>query len=288
MKNKTRKMVKRILFTIFGTLLMAIGTHFFLFEAQIASGGVGGAAILINELVPAFQTGTVTAILNVVLFIVGFIFLGPEFGLYTLSGTFSYSLILLLFGKYFGDYGLVVADPIVNLIVGSGFVGIGLAFVFLVNASTGGTDILAKIIDKYTSLGMGTAVMLADSIVIIGAAFVLGIEKAIYGLLALIVTTIVINKILTGFNTLIQMTIISSNIDEINSYITKELNRGTTLYKARGGYTGHDKEILMTIVGRSQYLRIKNKVSKIDENAFVFINSTSEVIGEGFTREVTE
>lgn len=230
----------------------------------------------------------VTATLNIILFIIGFIVLGPEFGAYTITGTTVYSLLLIFYDAYFKEVGLIVKDPIVNLIVGAGLSGLGLSFVFSANASTGGTDILAKILDKYFSIGMGTAVMIADSTVIIAAAFVLGIEKAIYGILALMTSSLVINKVLTGFNTLIKMTIISTHIDEINDYINKDLNRGTTLYKARGGYTGQDKEILMTIVGRSQYLKIKNRVNKIDEHAFVFISSTSEVIGEGFTREAAQ
>lgn len=286
--NKVSRIVKRIVLIVIGSFLMSIGTYFFLFEAKIASGGVGGTALLISELIPSIQVGMLTAVLNIILFIIGFIVLGPEFGIYTITGTTVYSLLLIIYDAFFKEVGLIVKDPIVNLIVGAGLSGLGLSFVFSANASTGGTDIIAKIIDKYFSIGMGTAIMLADSIVIVGAAFVFGIEKAIYGILALIISSMVINKVLTGFNTLIQMTIISSHIDEINNYITKELNRGTTLYKARGGYTGSDKEILMTIVGRSQYLKIKNRVNKIDEQAFVFINSTSEVIGEGFTREAVQ
>lgn len=287
-KNKTNRMIKRILLIIIGAILMSIGTYFFLFEAKIASGGVGGAALLISELIPSIQVGMLTATLNIILFIIGFIVLGPEFGAYTITGTTVYSLLLIFYDAYFKEVGLIVKDPIVNLIVGAGLSGLGLSFVFSANASTGGTDILAKILDKYFSIGMGTAIMIADSTVIIAAAFVLGIEKAIYGILALMTSSLVINKVLTGFNTLIKMTIISTHIDEINDYINKDLNRGTTLYKARGGYTGQDKEILMTIVGRSQYLKIKNRVNKIDEHAFVFISSTSEVIGEGFTREAAQ
>lgn len=286
--KKTNKIIKRVLLIVIGAVLMSWGTYFFLFEAKIASGGVGGLALLISELVPSIQVGMVTAILNAILFIIGFIVLGPEFGVYTITGTVVYSLLLISYDIFFKDVGLIVKDPIVNLIVGAGITGLGLALVFSANASTGGTDILAKILDKYFSIGMGTAIMIADSTVIIAAAFVLGIEKAIYGILALVTSSMVINKVLTGFNTLIQMTIISTHIEEINRYITNDLNRGTTLYKARGGYTGNDKEILMTIVGRSQYLKIKNKVNKIDADAFVFISGTSEVIGEGFTREAAK
>lgn len=284
--NKKARTVKRILFIIIGSILMSFGTYFFLFTADIASGGVGGIALIVNNIFPFLSKGAVTLALNIVLFILGFIVLGREFGVYTIFGAGLYSILFLLYDRIADQVGVIIHDPIINLITGSFLTGAGLAFVFNSNASTGGTDILAKIIDKYFSIGMGTAIMIADSFVIVLAAFTFGIEKAIYGILALMLTSFVLDKILTGFNTLIQMTIISTHIEEINSFITFDLNRGTTLYKTRGGYTGSDREILMTIVGRSQYLKIKSFVNRIDENAFVFINTTSEVIGEGFTREV--
>ncbi len=284
--NKKARTAKRILFIIIGSVLMSFGTYFFLFAANIASGGVGGISLIVNSVFPFLSKGMVTLVLNIILFIVGYVVLGREFGIFTIFGTGLYSLLFLLYDKIAPQVGVIIQDPIINLITGSFLIGAGLGFVFNSNASTGGTDIIAKILDKYFSIGMGTAIMIADSAVIVLAAFTFGIEKAIYGIISLMLTSFVLDKILTGFNTLIQMTIISNHIEEINAFITYNMNRGTTLYKTRGGYTGSDREILMTIVGRSQYLKIKSFVNRVDENAFVFINATSEVIGEGFTREV--
>ena len=288
MSKQTKKKIKRLIFIVIGAFIMAIGSYFFLFAANIASGGVGGLALIIHNVFPNLPIGAVTTIFNIVLFVLGLIFLGKEFGVFTLVGTLSYSGFLLLGDLFFMDRKLIVEDPLVNMIVGSAFLAIGLAVVFNQNASTGGTDILAKIITKYTSIGLGTSVMLADVIVIILAIFTLGIEKAIYGVLSLVFSSMVIDKVLMGFNSLIKMTIISSEIDKINEYVIKELNRGTTIYVARGGYTHREKDILVTIVGRRQYVKIKNYINSIDDNAFVFINNTSEVIGEGFTRETVD
>ena len=288
MSKQTKKKIKRLIFIVIGAFIMAIGSYFFLFAANIASGGVGGLALIIHNVFPNLPIGAVTTIFNIALFVLGLIFLGKEFGVFTLVGTLSYSGFLLLGDLFFMDRKLIVEDPLVNMIVGSAFLAIGLAVVFNQNASTGGTDILAKIITKYTSIGLGTSVMLADVIVIILAIFTLGIEKAIYGVLSLVFSSMVIDKVLMGFNSLIKMTIISSEIDKINEYVIKELNRGTTIYVARGGYTHREKDILVTIVGRRQYVKIKNYINSIDDNAFVFINNTSEVIGEGFTRETVD
>lgn len=284
MKRKTKRKIKRFLLIIIGSILMAIAAYFFLFASNIASGGVGGVSLIINYLAPWMPIGIMTAILNVILFVVGFIILGREFGIYTIAGTAAYSLILILFDVFVKEQKVILQDPLMNVITASVLTGIGLSLVFSQNASTGGTDIIAKILDKYLSVGMGTAIMMADAFVIILAVFTLGIEKAIYGILSLSITSIVIDKILTGFNTMIKMTIISDRIDEINEFIIS-LDRGTTIYKAIGGYTKEDRNILVTIVTRTQYVKIKNYINRIDEKAFVFVNTTSDVIGEGFTRE---
>lgn len=286
MSKKQFRKIKRIILIIFGAALMGVGSYFFLFRANIASGGVGGMSLLINNLFPQIKIGYMATFLNLILFAIGLKILGREFGMYTLIGTVSYSVALIVYESIWPVAPMIVQDDIVNLIVGSAFMGVGLGLVFNQNASTGGTDILAKIIDKYTSIGIGTALALADAMVIVIAIFVLGIEKAIYGVIAVGLTSVFVDKVLSGFNTLIQMTIISNDVDIINDYINQELNRGTTLYKAVGGYTKHDKRILMTIVDRSQYVKIKKFINKIDDNAFVFINTTNEVIGEGFTKEV--
>ena len=284
MKRKTKRKIKRFLLIIIGSILMAIAAYFFLFASNIASGGVGGVSLIINYLAPWMPIGIMTAILNVILFVVGFIILGREFGIYTIAGTAAYSLILILFDVFVKEQKVILQDPLMNVITASVLTGIGLSLVFSQNASTCGTDIIAKILDKYLSVGMGTAIMMADAFVIILAVFTLGIEKAIYGILSLSITSIVIDKILTGFNTMIKMTIISDRIDEINEFIIS-LDRGTTIYKAIGGYTKEDRNILVTIVTRTQYVKIKNYINRIDEKAFVFVNTTSDVIGEGFTRE---
>lgn len=285
MKRKTKRTIKRIIFIILGAFIMSLGSYFFLFAANIASGGVGGLALILTDVFPNMQIGFLIAVMNAILFVLGFMALGKEFGIFTLTGTAAYSLFSIIYDNLVPERGLILQDPLMNMLVGSALMGVGLALVFNQNASTGGTDILAKIISNYTSMGIGTAIMLADALVIILAAFIFGVELAIYGVISLFITSAIIDKVMTGFNTLIKMTIISKELEQINNYIICDLNRGTTLYQARGGYTKEDKEILVTIVGRSQYVKIKNFINRIDENAFVFVNSTNEVIGEGFTRE---
>lgn len=278
------KLVKRIILIFLGTVIMATGAFFFNFPSKIAAGGVGGTALVLNSLFPFLPIGTTVTVLNITLFLIGFLVLGKEFGIFTFLGMISYSLCLVVLEKIFEVRQPIVNDMIVNLIVGATFIGVGLAIVFQQNASTGGTDVIIKILDRFTKLGLGKSIFLADSSVIVFATMVFGIEKGIYAILSLLVTTLALDKVISGFNTKYSLTIISEKMEEINEYIIKNLDRGTTIYKAYGGYTRGERNILVTIVDRQQLIKIKNFVNKIDDNAFVFVNHTSEVIGEGFTR----
>ncbi|MGF0039310.1 YitT family protein [Peptoniphilaceae bacterium SGI.131] len=278
------KQLYKILRILFGTGLMTIGAHFFFFPAGIAAGGVGGIGLVLNTMIPSLPIGLTVTVLNILLFILGFAIVGKEFGFYTFLGSVGYSVFLMLLEYYLPVENPIVTERLMNTILGSSFVGIGFYFVVVENASTGGTDVISKIIDKYTHIGISKAIFISDSMVILFATFVNGLEKGVYSIMAIIITTYILNRLLSGFNLKFSITIISSQLEEINRYINVDLNRGTTIYKAYGGYTKGERDILFTIVDRPQYVRIKKFVNDIDSNAFVFVNQTSEVIGEGFTR----
>lgn len=282
------KIAKKIVLIFVGTLLMSIGAHFFNFPSKIAAGGVGGTALIVNTLIPSLEKASIIIVLNIVLFIIGVLALGKEFGVFTFVGVASYSLFLKVFEIIEPVPKLLVDDKLVNLIIGASLIGVGIALVFNQNASTGGSDVIVKILDRYTRLNISGSVIFTDSLVIIFASLVLGIESGIYSILSLTITTIIMDKIISGFNIKYSMTIISTEIEKINSFIHQDLNRGTTIYKALGGYTGGERNILVTIVDRTQYIKIRNYINKIDSNAFVFVSHTSEVIGEGFTRGVRD
>lgn len=278
--------LKRIAMILLGTLIMSIGTYFFNVPANIAAGGVTGFSQVIVTLLPFLNLGIVMGFFNLVILIIGILFLGKQFGVYTLIGALFYSLYMTIFDFLIVLKHPILEDNIANLIIGAVLLGVGLAVVFRQNASTGGTDVIAKIIEKKASINISTAILIVDTFVILFATSIYGLEKGIYSFMSLYVSTYTVDVTIAGFNSKIQMTIISNQADIINDFIFSEIRRGSTFYKASGGYTKQERNILVTIVDKKQYIKIRNFINSIDEDAFVYIANINEVIGYGFTREI--
>jgi len=275
---------KRLLMMLIGVIIMGIGTHFFLAANSFAPGGMTGIAIIINHVFPILNVGTVLLIGNVVLFIIGLLTLGKEFGLLTLLGTVGYSGVTLIFETLIPLTKPLVNDPMVNLLVGCALLTVGLTIVFLQGASTGGTDILCKIMNVYLHIDLAKAMFMIDGLVVLSSAFFISLESALFAIIGTYVSAMVMDQMIAGSNRRIIMTIISDHAESINSYINHKINRGTTIYKGCGGYSGAEKDIIITVVHRNEYIRIKDHIDKVDPLAFVYIHFASEVVGEGFSR----
>lgn len=279
------KKLKRILIIIFGSLIMAVGAIFFNIPSNIAAGGVTGLSQTLQELFPKLNIGIISAVLNFLIFILGITLLGKEFGLYTIVGSVSYTLFLGLFDMFVTIKEPILQDNIANLVLGASLIGYGLSIVMKQGGSTGGTDVVAKIVENKTEVSLSKAMLFVDTTIILFAAFVFGLQSGIYSFLSLYITTYVLDVAIAGFNSKIQLTIISDHVDVINDFITTKVNRGTTLYKAMGGYTKIDRNILVSIVDKKQYVKIRNFIKELDDNAFVYITNINEVYGYGFSRE---
>ena len=285
MLKKTKFSLRKLVYILLGCAIMSVGAFFFNMPANIAAGGVTGFSQIIKHIIPGINVGLVMMVLNVLILIAGAYFLGKEFGLYTIVGSFGYSTFVGILDSLIKLDGPIIKDSLVNVVIGGALIGIGLSIVFMENASTGGTDVIAKIIERYTNYSVSIGMIIADSIVIIFAALVFGLDSGIYALISLFITSYTVDYAITGFNSKIAMTIISDEIDKINNFISTEIVRGTTLYKAVGGYTKKDKFILVTVVDRKQYIKIRRFIQEVDEEAFVYTSNISEVIGYGFSRE---
>lgn len=279
------KKLKRILIIIFGSLIMAVGAIFFNIPSNIAAGGVTGLSQTLQELFPKLNIGIISAVLNFLIFILGITLLGKEFGLYTIVGSVSYTLFLGLFDMFVTIKEPILQDNIANLVLGASLIGYGLSIVMKQGGSTGGTDVVAKIVENKTEVSLSKSMLFVDTTIILFAAFVFGLQSGIYSFLSLYITTYVLDVAIAGFNSKIQLTIISDHVDVINDFITTKVNRGTTLYKAMGGYTKIDRNILVSIVDKKQYVKIRNFIKELDDNAFVYITNINEVYGYGFSRE---
>lgn len=279
---------KKFIIINFGLLIMTIGLYFFLMPSNLAVGGATGLAMILSYLIPSIPMGVILGVLNVILFITAFIVLGKEFGGYTVYASLALSAMIGLFEIIYPMTAPFTDDLFINLIFGILITGVGMGFVFNQNASTGGTDIVAKIISKYTNVAIGKSLLISDFLITLFAGFVFGARLGMYALLGIVINSFVIDKMISGFNVKINMMIISKELDTINDFILNSAGRGTTIYHATGGYSKDDKRIINTIVSRSEYIKIRDFIRSVDPKAFVSISHVTEVEGEGFTFDIGE
>lgn len=280
---KTKLNGKSFLIINIGLFITALGMYFFLIPADLAAGGVTGLGIIINRLLPQLPVGLIMIIFNTLLFILAFIVLGREFGGLTIYNSLLLSALIYIFEMIIPINKAIIDDLLVNLIYGVLISSVGMAIIFNQNASTGGTDIIAAIISKFTNLNIGKSLLIADSIIAIGAILVLGIEVGLYSLLGILINTTLIDKVIAGFNTKYQVAIISEKEDIINKFITEDMSRGVTLLYGVGGFSNVEKRVIYTVVPRSEYGVLRHKVMEIDPTAFIWVNLVNEVHGEGYT-----
>lgn len=264
---------------IVGSAIVAISFNVFLLPNEVASGGVSGISTILKGVFdwkPAF----VQWAFNIPLFIAGVILLGRNFGAKTAVGTVFLPLVVFL-TEAWEPWTL---NPLLGALFGGILVGLGLGIVFRGNASTGGTDLAAQIITKYTGFTLGTSVALIDGLIVLAAAIVFDIEKGLYALVGLYVTTKTIDLVQVGFGRSKLVYIITNKQVEMRDAIYEEIDRGVTKLAATGGYTEAEKPILLVVVHQTEFTRLKKLVKDVDPAAFVIVSDAAEVLGEGFKR----
>ncbi|MET1014998.1 MAG: YitT family protein [Paenisporosarcina sp.] len=266
-------------YIIIGAAIIAVGFNVFLLPNEVASGGVSGISTILKGLFD-WKPGYVQYAFNIPLFIAGVIFLGKQFGARSLVGTLTLPLIVILTS----DWEPATLNPLLGALFGGISVGVGLGIVFRGNASTGGTDLAAQIIAKYTGLTLGTSVMLIDGLIVLSAALVFDVEKGLYALIGLFVTTKTIDIIQLGFSQSKMVYIITNKQEEIRDAIYTEINRGVTKLPAVGGYTDAERPILLVVVYQTEFAKLKHVIKAVDPSAFVIVSDAYEVLGEGFKR----
>ena len=273
----TKDIIKEYVLVLLGAAIIGFGFDSFLFPNQVASGGVSGISTILYGLF-GWNAGLVQYALNIPLFISGVIVLGKKFGFKSFVGTVALPFFVILFA----DIGPLTLNPLLASLFGGIVVGFGVGLVFKGNASTGGTDLLAQIITKFTGLTLGTSVLLIDGLIAISAAIVFDLEKGLYALLALFVTTKTIDIVQLGFSQSKMVYIITDKQDEMRDVIYSEINRGITKVPALGGYTGEERLMLMVVVYQTEFSKLKQIIQTVDPKAFVIVSDAYEVLGEGF------
>jgi uncharacterized membrane-anchored protein YitT (DUF2179 family) len=277
--NPKMDFLTQYLYILCGSAIIALAFNVFLLPNRIASGGVSGISTILDATLgwePAFVQWS----FNIPLFIAGVLLLGKQFGIKTLVGTIFLPFIVFLTN----ELEPWTNDPLLGALFGGITVGLGLGLVFRGNASTGGTDLAAQIINKYTGLTLGTCVAILDGIIVLTAAVVFDIERGLYALIALYVTTKTIDLVQIGFGRSKTTLIISDRQAEIQEAILHKIDRGVTKLSAYGGYTDHERPVVMCVVDQTEFTKLKQLVKTIDPTAFIIVMDASEVLGEGFKR----
>jgi uncharacterized membrane-anchored protein YitT (DUF2179 family) len=264
-----------------GIFLVAFGLEYFHIPNNIAAGGVSGLAIIINSFLSEIPIGIIILVLNVILFLVAFLTLGGGFGAKTIYASFGLSLIMWIMETFFNP-GIISEDLFINAAVGTFVIGIGMAMVFNYGASTGGTDILAKILHRYFHVDIGKSLLLVDFVIGLTGLATFGITAGLYALLCIVVNGTLIDRMIDGFNTSKELMIISKKEEEIIRFIIEELDKSCTVLNGYGGYTSEDIQILYVILSRREYIRLRSYIKEIDPKAFISVNEVHEVLGEGF------
>jgi len=275
------KIIREISGVTFGVILITLGLDMFLIPNRIAAGGVSGIATILHYLVHV-PVGAAMLALNVPLFALAVYRMGLRFGFRSLYGTIVLSLAVDLLAPFLPA---PTHDILLASLFGGVLVGLGLGLVFRHNGTTGGTDLAAVVLRTYTGVNIGQLLFLVDASVVVAAWITFNsAELAMYALLTIFVTAWLIDLVQEGFSYAKAFLIISSQATDIGEAIVRELNRGATAWPVRGVYTGTEREVILSVVSRSEVTRLKEIVHSVDPLAFVILADVHEVLGEGFKK----
>jgi len=265
-----------------GLFLVALGIYLFKIPNHFVTGGVSGLSILLSQLFPGFEVGPVMTALNIVLVFLGFAFLGLGFGWKTIYASFALSGMVWALDALWHIPAPLTNDALLELIFAIALPAVGSGLVFNLGASTGGTDIVAKILNTKTHINTGAALLVSDFVIAASSLAVFGVKTGMYSVLGLVLKAFIIDLMIESLNTHKKLEIISATPEPILAFILQDLGRGATIYPATGAYSGTPWKVVHTVVGRRQAFAIRQRVKQIDPKAFITITTTSEIIGKGF------
>lgn len=277
MDSKILKYLKEYSIITLGCFFYAISINYFFISNHLAEGGVAGICLILYYLFK-LPVGVMYFVINIPLLIIGWKLVGRDFLFKTLYGTSCLSFLITLTQNWKGPS----SDIMLGSIYGGVLIGIGLGLIFMVNGSTGGTDIIARILNRYFDIPMGRTMLFLDIVILGVATIFFGKEIVMYTLISMAIVSKAIDYFQDGYTKSKGITIISTKSEEIKSKIMDKIGRGTTIIKGKGGYTGKEIDLLFCVVSKFEVTKVKNIVKEIDAFAFLTISDVSEVLGEGF------
>lgn len=280
-KYFTKDSLKNYFLILVGITMVALGVHFFHSPFHLAVGGAYGIGIVFSEFT-GLAPGDIMLIVNAVLFILAFVLIGASFGIKTILASLGTSGIVKILEYIAPNPSSLSGDVMLDLLCGVILSAIGIGVVFNQGASTGGTDILGKIVNKFTGIDIGKAVLYCDFLITFGAMLAYGPKAGLYSLFGVVINGLVIDYVIDGMNMAKEVTIVADNPEPIINFIHKELVKTCTLYSGEGAYSKKPKKVIVTILDRRSYVLLKEYLKKCDQKIFTWIKNSSEVHGEGF------
>lgn len=287
MKEKKLYVILDYLYIIIGSTIVAFGLAIFTNPAQIAPGGVSGIATILYH-VFGWDLSLLILIQNIPLFLIGIAVFGKQYGVKTLTGIFVLSLMTEVFTSIFGYNGLLDythdMSYWLSCLYGGVISGLGMGIVMKSGSNTGGTDIIAQVVARFTPLSLGTCLFIVDAVVILLSMFVFGILSGLYAIVVAYITQVIVDKVMLQMGTYRARTvfIISEHLEEIRKFVLDDMDRSGTLIEAKGLYSMKKKPLLMIVIPINQISRLNRALHEIDPDAFLIIHETYNVLGEGY------
>lgn len=264
-----------------GMVLLTVGVYFFKIPNGFSTGGVSGIGTLLGKITP-FTPATLISVINLICLLLGFLVLGKETGIRTVYSSLLFSGLTQILELACPIEKPLTDQPFLELAYAMLLTSIGSAIIFHCSASSGGTDIIALILKKYTSLNVGKALLCVDFLIAASSFFVFGMKVGLFSLLGLFSKAYIVDGVIENMNSCKYFLIITTHPDEISDFILKNLHHGATLVNATGAYTHDNKTALHTVCKRIEAIRLQKEVRRVDPSAFMIITTSSEIIGRGF------
>lgn len=267
-----------------GVILLTLGVYFFKIPNGFSTGGVSGAGTILGKVTP-LTPGTWIAIINMLLLIFGFLILGKAAGIKTVYCSIVFSGLTCLLEQFVVLSTPITTQPFLELVYAIILTASGSALMFHCHASSGGTDILALILKKYTRMKVGKALLCVDFIIASCSFVVFDVQTGLFSLLGLFMKAFIVDSVIDSLSSCKYFVVITSQGENISQYIMESLHRGVTVSDAHGGYTGNNLSMIHTVCSRLEAIRLRSRIKEMDTHAFVIITTSSEIVGRGF-REV--
>ena len=280
-KSSVSMILEEYLILTLATAVLVIGVYLFMFPNYFSFGGVMGLAVLLQKFIP-LSASTLTLIMNLLLLIVGFLFVGRDFGVKTVYITVLSSVGLELMDRFVEISQPLTSEPLLELIFAIVLSAVSAAIFFYYDASGGGTDIVAMIVKKYSNIDIGIALILVDMIVAVGSLLIYGPQTGLLSLCGLLAKSLIIDKVIDSMNLCKYLTIVCTDPEPICDFIHNKLRRSSTVFQAEGSYSHNEKTVVLTVMKRNQAIQLRNFVNQLEKDAFIMVTNSSEIIGNGF------